>query len=133
MAPGLRLGWLRAPAALRRACVIAKQAADLHTSDRRPGRRGPLSGGRDLDAHLTRVRDAYRERRDALSTGCPPALPPGCTWNRPQGGMFVWARLPGGVRRDGAAARGRRAGRRLRSWAPFFAGSPDPAACGCRS
>ncbi|MDX6362542.1 MAG: 2-aminoadipate transaminase, partial [Streptomyces sp.] len=31
MAPGLRLGWLRAPAVLRRACAVAKQAADLHT------------------------------------------------------------------------------------------------------
>src|SRR4051812_16535536 len=31
-APGLRVGWVRAPAAVRRALVVAKQAADLHSS-----------------------------------------------------------------------------------------------------
>ena len=30
--PGLRIGWVRAPEALRRPLTIAKQAADLHTS-----------------------------------------------------------------------------------------------------
>ncbi|MEU9717211.1 PLP-dependent aminotransferase family protein [Streptomyces sp. NPDC047976] len=126
MAPGLRLGWLRAPAALLRAAVVAKQAADLHTSTVDQLAAAHYLGARDLDAHVARVRDAYRARRDALLAGLGAALPAGSEWNRPEGGMFVWARLP----------EGRDAGALLKSavahdvayvpGAPFFTGTPDP-------
>ncbi|MEU6201841.1 PLP-dependent aminotransferase family protein [Streptomyces sp. NPDC047061] len=92
MAPGLRLGWLRAPAGLRRACAVAKQAADLHTPTL-----NQLAAARYLDvldAHVAKVRAVYGERRDAMLAGLPAALPAGSTWNRPAGGMFLWARLP---------------------------------------
>lgn len=96
MAPGLRLGWLRAPAALRRAAVVAKQAADLHTSTVDQLAAAHYLAAVDLDAHIATVRAAYRPRRDALLAGLGEALPRGSEWNRPEGGMFVWARLPEG-------------------------------------
>ena len=127
MVPGLRLGWLRAPGALLRACVIAKQAADLHTSTVDQAAAARYFADTDLDAHLALLRAAYRDRRDALLAGLPAALPPGSTWNRPDGGMFLWVRLPDGhdatallrtaVTHDVAFVPG----------APFFAGRPDPA------
>ncbi|MEU9456007.1 PLP-dependent aminotransferase family protein [Streptomyces sp. NPDC048277] len=92
MAPGLRLGWLRAPAGLRRACAVAKQAADLHTPTV-----NQLAAARYLDVldgHVATVRTVYGARRDAMLAGLPDALPAGSTWNRPEGGMFLWARLP---------------------------------------
>ncbi|MFF4401324.1 PLP-dependent aminotransferase family protein [Streptomyces sp. NPDC001480] len=94
MAPGLRLGWLRAPAELRRACAVAKQAADLHTPTVNQLAAARYLADNDLDAHVTRVAAAYRDRRDAMLAGLPGALPAGSTWNRPEGGMFLWARLP---------------------------------------
>jgi 2-aminoadipate transaminase len=94
MAPGLRLGWLRAPAPLRRACAIAKQAADLHTPPVNQLAAARYLADRDLDAHVARVAAAYGERRDAMLAGLPDALPEGSVWNRPAGGMFLWARLP---------------------------------------
>jgi DNA-binding transcriptional MocR family regulator len=125
MAPGMRLGWLRAPAGLARACVIAKQAADLHTSTVDQAAAARYLADRDLDAHLGRVRTAYRARRDALLGGLPTALPAGSSWNRPEGGMFVWVRLPAGrdatdllrtaITYDVAYVPG----------APFFAADPD--------
>ncbi|MER5524293.1 PLP-dependent aminotransferase family protein [Streptomyces sp. NPDC002677] len=92
MAPGLRLGWLRAPGALRRACAVAKQAADLHTPTL-----NQLAAARYLDVldgHVAKVRAVYGARRDAMLAGLADALPAGSTWNRPEGGMFLWARLP---------------------------------------
>ncbi|WP_329412450.1 PLP-dependent aminotransferase family protein [Streptomyces sp. NBC_00704] len=94
MAPGLRLGWLRAPAPLRRACAIVKQAADLHTPTVNQLAAARYLAVRDLDAHVSRVAAVYRERRDAMLAGLGDALPDGSVWNRPEGGMFLWARLP---------------------------------------
>ena len=96
LAPGLRIGWLRAPAAILRPLAIAKQAADLHTStvDQLAARTALQAG--DLDLHVAALCREYRHRRDALLAGLAHALPPGSTFNRPDGGMFVWARLPEG-------------------------------------
>ncbi|MFH9573774.1 PLP-dependent aminotransferase family protein [Streptomyces sp. NPDC017230] len=127
MAPGLRLGWLRAPAALRRACAVAKQAADLHTPTVNQLAAARYLADRDLDAHVARVAAVYGARRDAMLAGLPDALPAGSVWTRPEGGMFLWARLPQGydstallpgvVRHDVAYVPG----------APFHAGEPDRA------
>ncbi|MEV0126333.1 PLP-dependent aminotransferase family protein [Streptomyces sp. NPDC050703] len=97
MAPGLRLGWLRGPAALLRACVVAKQAADLHTPTVNQLAVARYLADNDLDAHVARVAAVYGERRDAMLAGLPSALPEGSVWSRPEGGMFLWARLPGAV------------------------------------
>ncbi|MEH0424136.1 aminotransferase-like domain-containing protein [Streptomyces sp. B21-083] len=94
MAPGLRLGWLRAPAELLRACTVAKQAADLHTPTVNQLAAARYLADRDLDAHVRRVARVYGERRDAMLDGIGDALPEGSTWTRPEGGMFLWARLP---------------------------------------
>ncbi|MEU2555913.1 PLP-dependent aminotransferase family protein [Streptomyces sp. NPDC013313] len=123
MAPGLRLGWLRAPAGLRRACAVAKQAVDLHTPSL-----NQLAAARcldRLDAHVGRVRAVYGERRDAMLAGLPGALPEGSVWTRPDGGMFLWVRLPDPydttallprvVEQDVAYVPG----------APFYAAAPD--------
>ncbi|WP_316758896.1 aminotransferase-like domain-containing protein [Streptomyces herbicida] len=123
MAPGLRLGWLRAPADLLRACAVAKQAADLHTPTL-----NQLAAARYLDVlddHVAKVRAVYGERRNAMLAGLPEALPEGSAWNRPEGGMFLWARLPDPydttallpqvVKQDVAYVPG----------APFYAAAPD--------
>jgi DNA-binding transcriptional MocR family regulator len=96
LAPGLRIGWLRAPDAILRPLTIAKQAADLHTStvDQLAARTSLQAT--DLEAHIVRLCDEYRRRRDTLLDGLAGALPAGSTFNRPDGGMFVWARLPPG-------------------------------------
>ncbi|MGY1600880.1 aminotransferase-like domain-containing protein [Geodermatophilus sp. SYSU D00815] len=126
-APGLRLGWLRAPSSLRGPLTVAKQAADLHTSTVDQAAAAAWLAEVDLDAHVRRLCAAYRERRDAMVVALPGAVPAGSTWSDPDGGMFTWVRLPGDV--DTAAL--------LRAalahdvafvpGAPFYAGDPDRA------
>ncbi|MFI5873861.1 aminotransferase class I/II-fold pyridoxal phosphate-dependent enzyme [Streptomyces sp. NPDC051445] len=125
MAPGIRLGWLRAPTELRRACAVAKQAADLHTPTVNQLAAARYLAASDLDAHVARVAGVYRERRDAMLAGLAETLPEGSAWTRPEGGMFLWARLPGAydttallprvVAQDVAYVPG----------APFYVGEPD--------
>jgi 2-aminoadipate transaminase len=127
VAPGLRLGWVRAPGPLLRPLTIAKQAADLHSSTIDQAAAAVWLAATDLDAHVARLCAAYGARRDALLNGLSDALPPGSTHNWPEGGMFVWARLPDGW---DAAALLPRALERDVAYVPgqhFFSGPPDRA------
>jgi DNA-binding transcriptional MocR family regulator len=96
VAPGLRLGWVRAPRSILRPLTIAKQAADLHSSTIDQAAAAVWLAATDLDARVARLCSAYGARRDALLNGLSAALPPGSAHNWPEGGMFVWARLPEG-------------------------------------
>jgi DNA-binding transcriptional MocR family regulator len=127
LVPGLRIGWLRAPAALRRALVVAKQAADLHTSTIDQAAAAHWLATCDLDAHIAGLRAAYGPRRDALVDGLPGTLPEGSRWTRPDGGMFVWVRLPDGWDADALLqAALEREVAFVPGW-PFYAGPPDRA------
>jgi len=125
-APGLRIGWVRAPEALRRPLTIAKQAADLHSSTIDQAATARWLAHTDLDVHLERLRAVYRERRDAMLAALPGALPEGSTFNRPDGGMFLWVRLPEG--HDAAALLPGVLEHQVAyvPGAPFFARAPDP-------
>ncbi|NGN65409.1 PLP-dependent aminotransferase family protein [Streptomyces sp. A7024] len=127
MAPGLRLGWLHAPEAALSACATAKQSADLHTSTVAQAAAAAYLTRYDLDAHVAKMRGVYAERRDAMLAGLPAALPVGSTWNRPDGGMFIWARLP--EDRDATTLLRRAVDQDVAfvPGAPFYAGEPDRA------
>ena len=99
MAPGLRVAWMVvSDARLYARLVTAKQSADLHTSSftQRVVWRYVRQTDR-LDAQLARLRRAYGARRDAMLAALERHLPPGCSWTRPEGGLFLWARLPEGI------------------------------------
>ena len=126
-APGLRIGWVRAPETLRRPLTVAKQAADLHSSTVDQAAAARWLAVVDLEAHLRVLREAYGARRDALLGGLAAALPPGSVHNRPEGGMFVWARLPDGWDADVLLRRALERDVAFVPGAPFFAGPPDRA------
>jgi DNA-binding transcriptional MocR family regulator len=126
LAPGLRIGFLRAPEALLGPLTVAKQAADLHTStvDQHAARAALQTGG--LDDHIERLCVEYRRRRDALLGGLAQALPDGSRFNHPAGGMFVWARLPEGWDAGALLTSALRHDVAFVPGAPFYASDPDP-------
>ncbi|MFJ9035202.1 PLP-dependent aminotransferase family protein [Streptomyces sp. NPDC102406] len=128
MAPGLRLGWLRAPEELRRACAVAKQAADLHTPTVNQLAAARYLADSDLDAHVAKVAAEYGTRRDAMLAGLADALPDGSTWTRPEGGMFLWARLPDSGAYDSTALLSKAVEHEVAyvPGAPFHSAEPDP-------
>jgi DNA-binding transcriptional MocR family regulator len=95
IAPGLRVAWLTAPPALRRAAMLAKQLDDISN----PGFTQMtvhryLAAGR-LTAHLPVIAGAYRERAAAMRDAIGRHLAGRVAFNIPQGGMFMWGRLEG--------------------------------------
>jgi len=97
LAPGLRLGFAVADERTIRALTIAKQAADLHTGVLSQRAVARLLESFDFEAHLRRLRALYGERCAAMLASIERHFPAGCTWTRPEGGLFVWARLPAGI------------------------------------
>ena len=125
IAPGLRIGWIRTTADILPSVTIAKQAADLHTStiDQAAAAQYLLSGRGE--SALERIRGAYSARRDAMLDALPSALPAGSTWNHPDGGMFVWARLPERMDAAQLLARALEHDVAYVPGASFFSGVPD--------
>ena len=97
LAPGLRLGYVIAPAALMPKLLQAKQAADLHT----PGfnQRVVFEVIKDgfLRDHVPTIRARYKAQRDAMRAALEDHMPAGCSWRVPVGGMFFWVELPEGI------------------------------------
>ncbi|HWQ12194.1 MAG TPA: PLP-dependent aminotransferase family protein [Roseiflexaceae bacterium] len=54
------------------------------------------AGGR-LDAHIQELRALYRRKRDVMLEAMARELPPGWSAAKPQGGFFIWCRLPQGM------------------------------------
>lgn len=99
LAPGLRVGWICGAKSVISRLVLMKQAADLHTSTLNQMAISDVAG-KIFDAHVARIRDAYRARRDAMLEALAQHMPKGVEWTRPEGGMFVWITLPKAM--DGA-------------------------------
>ena len=125
MAPGVRIGWLRAEGDILRSLEVAKQAVGLQSAVTDQLAVARYLATCDLDAHIARVVAVYRERRDAMAAGLAAMLPDGASVTRPEGGMFLWVRLGGAVDtalrlptalEEGVAY--------VPGWA-FFAGEPD--------
>jgi 2-aminoadipate transaminase len=94
LAPGLRLGWIVAPQAVISRLIQAKQGADLNTSTLVQYMAYDVCSRGLIKAHVRKIRDVYRERRNVMLHAMEEHFPPGVTWTRPQGGLFLWARMP---------------------------------------
>jgi 2-aminoadipate transaminase len=97
LAPGLRLAWVIAPPQVIKKLVMAKQAADLHTSSFIQYVAYEVAKGGFLDEHVKTIRSVYKERRDVMIEMMEEMFPPGVTWQKPLGGMFLWGILPEGM------------------------------------
>jgi 2-aminoadipate transaminase len=96
-APGLRVGWILAPHAVREKLVIASEAQILCPSAYAQAAVTTYLSSMPWREQLKTYREVYRERRDALLAALTDYMPAGATWTEPQGGLFVWATLPEGL------------------------------------
>ncbi len=95
--PGLRVGWVLAPLAVREKLVLATEAQVLC-----PPSLTQYAVARYLDTQPWREQikiftELYRERRDACLESLETYMPAGTTWTRPDGGFYVWLKLPNGL------------------------------------
>jgi 2-aminoadipate transaminase len=94
LSAGLRIGWAAAPAPILERLNLGKQAADLCSSPLNQYFVIEYFKHRDWRTYLNELRGVYRRRRDVMLTALEEFLPPETTWTTPQGGLFIWAKLP---------------------------------------
>ncbi|HEY9171897.1 MAG TPA: PLP-dependent aminotransferase family protein [Verrucomicrobiae bacterium] len=94
LAPGLRVGWVIAPAAVIDKLVQAKQAADLHTSTLCQHVVLELLQNGVLERQLPRLRAEYGRRRATMLAALATHFPNEAHWTRPDGGLFLFVTLP---------------------------------------
>ncbi len=96
-APGLRVGWVVAPHAVREKLVLASEATVLCPPQLNQLAVVDYLTTQDWQGQVEVFRGVYRERRDALLDALSAQLPAGTTWTHPRGGFYVWVTLPEGL------------------------------------
>ncbi|MEX0620904.1 MAG: PLP-dependent aminotransferase family protein [Solirubrobacterales bacterium] len=105
LSAGLRIGWIVSPTPIREKVVLGKQAADLCTSTLTQNFAGEYFRKGRWQEYVDDLIGLYRSRRDAMTGAMAEYFPHGATWNRPEGGLFVWATLPETINTEDLLAR----------------------------
>lgn len=94
--PGFRIGWIIAPEQIIDRLVVAKQSSDLCAPvfDQAVAARYYEKGL--FDKNLAKTVELYRGKRDHMLACFEKYMPEGVTWTRPEGGLFLFVKLPEG-------------------------------------
>ncbi|MEW5724067.1 MAG: PLP-dependent aminotransferase family protein [Thermodesulfobacteriota bacterium] len=93
---GLRIGWLVSDPERVRGLGALKKTADLGCPPLMQGLALVLLESGQYDAHVDKVREIYRRRRDAAVSALARHMPAGVSWTEPAGGFNMWVELPAG-------------------------------------
>ncbi len=96
-APGLRVGWVLAPHAVREKLVLAAESATLCPPTFTQAVVSRYLADHDWKGQIKTYQEAYRQRRDAMVGALEHHLPPGCRWTHPDGGFYIWLTVPEGL------------------------------------
>jgi 2-aminoadipate transaminase len=97
IAPAVRLGWIVAPAPLLPRLTVLRESIDLESSQLLQRTVAEFLARGYLEPHLADLNAANRERRDAMLAALDRELGGLAEWTEPEGGIFLWVRLPEGV------------------------------------
>lgn len=94
LTPGIRLGYVVAPLPLVRRLELAKQAADLHTSQLTQMVVHRVIKDGFLERHIPQIRQLYGDQCQVMLDAMAEHFPASVKWTKPEGGMFIWVTLP---------------------------------------
>lgn len=93
ISPGLRVGWVCAPAPVLQKINAAKQGADLCSSSLSQLVAVEYLSNINLDEHLQKIRKLYESRKNAMLAALEEYFPDEASWTEPEGGFFLWVTL----------------------------------------
>ncbi len=93
-APGLRMGWIVASAAVLSKINLVKQGTDLCGSSFDQVVVEHYFTDTPWQRTLQKFIKTYKERRDAMLSAMDEYFPAEAIWTHPEGGFFIWVTLP---------------------------------------
>ncbi|MCL2301468.1 MAG: PLP-dependent aminotransferase family protein [Firmicutes bacterium] len=94
LSPGLRVGYVLAPAPLIAKMTVGKQASDVHTPVFNQMIVDEWMRNYDVAAHVKEICGIYTAKRDLMCGGLAGTA---LRFRRPAGGLFLWCELPEGI------------------------------------
>ena len=95
--PGSRLGYVYATHRIIEKLMDVKTATNSHTSMLPQILCAEFFARGYFEAHLKKLCAVHKERRDAMMAALEKYMPEGTKWVYPDGGLFSWVELPGGL------------------------------------
>ncbi len=97
ISPGMRVGFTVAPKEIISKMTVAKQTQDVHTTMlTQLIVYNWLKDGK-IDGHVEKIRAIYRRKLNLMCDMMDEYLLPYLDYHRPEGGLFVWAKLKDGI------------------------------------
>lgn len=97
ISPGIRVGWTVAPSPIVQKMVVCKQGEDVHTNIWSQIIAYEFMTKYDYEGHLAKLRDLYRVKAQYAMSLLDKYLGGKITYDKIEGGLFIWCRLPDGV------------------------------------
>lgn len=97
LSPGMRIGFLSCPKEISGKIVVAKQVTDVHTNIFFQMLVSGYLEKYDIDEHIKGIRALYKTKAAAMQNAIAEYLPTSVTATKPEGGLFLWLGLPGGI------------------------------------
>jgi DNA-binding transcriptional MocR family regulator len=109
---GLRIGWIQAPRAVLRQLAVHRQLSDIHAAAPSQWLVDACLRSGLLERHRMAAVDESRIRRDIMLKALSRHLAgiSGVSWNKPEGGLYIWLALPPGLTAQGVSASAARLG-----------------------
>jgi 2-aminoadipate transaminase len=94
LCPGLRLAWITAPVEWIEPMVVAKQSMDLSSPVFTQLMVAEYLKRGLLPKQVEKICRLYARKRDLMINALRRYMPRGVEWTEPEGGLFLWVKLP---------------------------------------
>lgn len=94
LAPALRVGYTVADDALMAKLVVAKQTTDVHSNSLAQIICAEFLTRWDVHDHIALLQEVYRKKAGVMCSALDTYLGGKVTYQKPQGGLFIWCTLP---------------------------------------
>ena len=99
VSPGMRIGWIACTIPEVKEKLIAyKSTMDLHTNIFCQMVLAQYLADNDLNAHIEKTKELYKQKAEFMMECMAKFFPEEVTYTRPEGGMFIWATMPKGIK-----------------------------------
>jgi len=95
--PGMRLGWMLVPRGIYQKCELIKQSMDACSPSFTQVLAHQFVTSGKLYDYIDDVRKKYRQSRDIMVDSLKRYMPEEIEWQIPQGGFYIWFKMPGDI------------------------------------